>query len=62
MQREGKIFYIQLEKKVTDFAGGNYSGKDTLPMSVFDQREVAKLEPFRAVSTLRLRVRALLDG
>jgi hypothetical protein len=44
--REGKIFYIQLDKKVTDFAGGNYSAKDTLPMAVFDQREVAKLEPY----------------
>ena len=48
--REGKTFYVQLEKKVTDFAGGNYSAKDTLPMQIFDQRVVNELEAYYTTS------------
>jgi hypothetical protein len=45
--REGKTFYIQLEKKnLTDFAGGVYSSQDTLPLAIFDQRVLAELEPY----------------
>ena len=41
--KEGKRLVIALENKATDFAGGVFSGADWLPMSIFDQREVDKL-------------------
>ena len=39
-----------LSPQVTDFAGGNYSGKDTLPMQIFDQRVVAELAAYYTTS------------
>jgi len=44
--REGTTFYVRLLNKVTQFTGDGYIADDSLPISLFDARELAKLAPF----------------